>query len=45
MNSQSAHTAPAHEWNVDSIGPTATCPRKPSVGEPPSTQPFPDAVA
>lgn len=45
MNSQSAQVSPAQEWKADSIGPTATEPRKPFVGDPPSIQPFPDCVA
>jgi hypothetical protein len=45
MNSQSTQPAPAQEWNVDSIGPAATPPRNPLVGEPPSIQPLPDGVA
>lgn len=45
MNSQSAQVSPAQEWNVDSIGPAATELRKPFVGDPPSIQPLPEAVA
>jgi hypothetical protein len=44
MNSQSAHHAPAIEWNQDCNGPTSTDVRKPFVGDPPWIHALPDGV-